>query len=93
MTARLGPSGTPADDHFGMARLRARVEPWPHMPEHHRTSSATRPSRALRRDIIRILAVILSIIALLLTSSALNWVTEAAAPDQSGLADMADSTK
>ena len=49
------------------------------MTEHHQTSSATRPSRALRRDIIRIIAVILSIIALLLTSSALNLVTEAAA--------------
>lgn len=49
------------------------------MTEQHQTSSPARPARALRRDIIRTLAVILAIVALLLTSSALNLVDGATA--------------
>jgi flagellar hook assembly protein FlgD len=79
MMARVGPSGTPGDDLLGMAPLRAREDPRPHMTERHQTSSPARPARALRRDVIRTLAIILAIVALLLTSSALNLVDHVAA--------------
>lgn len=50
------------------------------MTKQHQTASP-RPHRAGRKDVVRALAVLLAIIALVLTSSALNWVTEAAAAE------------
>ena len=44
------------------------------MTEQHRTTTASPSHRAVRKDIIRSLAVILAVVALLLTSSALNLV-------------------
>ena len=51
------------------------------MPAQHRTSHSTRAAGARRRDVVRVLAALLAVIALVLTSSALNWVTEASAAD------------
>jgi flagellar hook assembly protein FlgD len=51
------------------------------MTERLPTSPARRSHRALRKDIIRTLAVVLAVIALVLTSSALNWVTRVAAAE------------
>ncbi len=79
----VGPSGRSDGDLLGMAQARAVAQPWPYMAAHHRP--AAQPSRshgtARRRDALRLLAVVLSVVALILTSSALNWVTEASAAD------------
>jgi len=64
-----------------MALVLAGVEPWQHMPAPHRSAPSTRPHGSARRELIRVLAVVLSVVALVLTSSALNWVTEASAAD------------
>lgn len=77
-----GPSESPRPDLLGMAVPRARVAPWPEMTDQDRsTHPGARPSHHYRRDIVRALAVILAVVALLVTSSALNWVTEARAAD------------
>jgi flagellar hook assembly protein FlgD len=65
----LGPSGSKQRDHLGMAGGRARVEPWQHMPN----------TSVHRRDLVRALAVVLAVVALIATSSAFNWVTPASA--------------
>ena len=81
----LGPSLQRPGDVRGVATGVAPAEPWTHMAEHHRprTSAAGRRDRLRRRDMLRALAVILSLIALLLTSSAMNWVTPARASEAS----------
>lgn len=76
---RVGPPGTLGDDHLAMASTRARDEPWPHMTEQHQTTPTARTARSVRRDVLRVFVVVFAIVALLLTSSALNWVTRAAA--------------
>ncbi len=80
----LGPSGRRGGDLLGMAHRQARPDPWWDMPHHHRSSAPAGGSRGSlhRRDAIRLLAVLLAVIALILTSSALNWVTEASAADE-----------
>lgn len=69
-----------------MALRFARADTGPHMPTSDRTSSPpptgpASPGASWRRDAVRLLAIVLSVIALILTSSALNWVTEARAAD------------
>ena len=55
------------------------------MPERHHITPATRAHLVIhRRDGLRVLAIVLSIVALILTSSALNWVTEARGADGEG---------
>ncbi len=80
----LGPSGRRGGDLFGMALGRAHVEPWQHMPAQHHT--AAQPTRSHgsthRREALRVVAIVIAIIALVLTSSALNLVTEARAADE-----------
>lgn len=50
--------------------------------QHHTVVRSPRPAAsARRRDVLRLLVVVLAVIALILTSSALNWVTEARAAD------------
>ena len=80
---RLGPSGSGGGDLLGMAGAGARVEPWQDMPETHRpVGQPTREGgHARRRDLVRALAVVLAVVALILTSSAMNWVTEASAAE------------
>jgi flagellar hook assembly protein FlgD len=79
----LGPSGRRGDDHFGMAPRGTCPEPWGCMSKPQRPAVPTsRHGPAHGREVIRLLAVILAVIALILTSSALNWVTEASASDE-----------
>jgi flagellar hook assembly protein FlgD len=80
----LGPSGRRGDDHFGMALESAYAEPWRCMSKPQRPAAPSPGPHgvAYRREVTRLLAVILAVIALILTSSALNWVTEARAADE-----------
>ncbi len=82
--APLGPSGRWGGDLLGMARGLARAHPWRYMPTHHRTAAQPTRSRgsARRRDAIRLAAVVLAVVALILTSSALNWVSRVSAADE-----------
>ncbi len=77
----LGPYGQRDGDHRGMAGVLVRLDSGGHMAPHHRSDAG--PTRSgghvRRRDAVRLLAVVLSVLALILTSSALNWVTEAQA--------------
>ncbi len=54
------------------------------MPVHHRTTAHATPSTATarRRDILRVLAIVAAIVALILTSSALNLVSKVSAADE-----------
>ncbi len=81
---RLGPSGCWGGDHLGMAYPDPSVDPWRHMPAHHQIAAhATRlTATARRRDVLRILAIVAAIIALVLTSSALNLVSRVTAADE-----------
>ncbi|MFV2063228.1 MAG: FlgD immunoglobulin-like domain containing protein [Chloroflexota bacterium] len=79
----LGPSRVDGGDVCGMAGEVARAEPWRHMAEPHSLDGAPAQHavRSHRRGVVRGLAVVLSLLALLLTSSALNWVTTARAAE------------
>lgn len=81
---RLGPSEDRGGDLLRMAHPGGGPEPWRHMPAHQSpVAQPTHSGSDRRRDIVRLLVIALCIIALVLTSSALNWVTEArAASDQ-----------
>jgi len=77
-----GPSGNERPDHLGMVSGLARVGPWSGMPSQNRSAHpSARPSHHVRREAVRALAIILAIVALIVTSSALNLVTEARAAD------------
>lgn len=78
----LGPSGDGGGDLVGMSGRSARVEPWLQMPHPYRLAQPARARGPARRgDLVRGLAIVLSVIALILTSSALNWVTDVSAAD------------
>ena len=77
----LGPSGIQDGDHLGMVGFPAGMDPWQVMasPHRHGDQPARRPLLSHRRELARILVLVLSLLALVLTSSALNWITEARA--------------
>ena len=79
----LGPSGHRGDDLQGMASAGGRADAWQHMRAPDRTASEPHRPRLVgrRRDAIRLAAALLAVLALVLTSSALNWVTDARAAD------------
>jgi flagellar hook assembly protein FlgD len=81
----LGPSGRSHGDHLGIAAPSEQVEPWSNMPALHRSvgHSIRESGSTRRRDVFRALAVVLSILALILTSSALNLVDGVSAADPS----------
>ena len=65
-----------------MAPQGARLDTWPHMPAQPHTIHAARSRSSLRRrEGLRLLAILGSIIALILTSSALNLVAGVRAAD------------
>ncbi len=78
-----GPSVDRGGDLVGMAGEFGRIEPWLHMPDLHRTLG--QPARSehtrRRRELIRVVVAVLAVVALLLTSSALNWVATVSAAD------------
>jgi len=75
----LGPSGRMGHDLYGMACANVRAQPLAYMPVHHHTAAAPHRVRLTgrSRDVLRLAAALLAVLALILTSSALNWVTEA----------------
>lgn len=91
LTGRTGPAGGPVTgpsvdrcgDLVGMVGDAGRPEPWLHMPDPQPTlGQPARPDRTTpRRELVRVSVAIVAVIALLLTSSALNLVTGTRAAD------------
>jgi flagellar hook assembly protein FlgD len=66
-----------------MAPARVHLETRQYMSGHHHTGQPVRADGAARRrDVLRLLAIVLSVLGLLLTSSALNLVTPVRAADE-----------
>ena len=85
MPGLLGPSGNRPDDLLGMARRVLPADAGLHMPSPYRSG---RPSerddrQARSRDLLRSVVIALTVVALVLTSSALNWVSSAQAAEES----------
>lgn len=84
--SRPGPSGTGSPDHLGMVGAASSADPWRSMVEQHRSGHPVRRSRPFqRREVVRIVVLLLSLVALLLTGSALNWVSSARAAGGGGV--------
>jgi flagellar hook assembly protein FlgD len=82
----VGPSRPPITDLLGMAggvsRVQAPLDMWGHQSRDDRAGSS---ERARGHDALRVAAIVLSVVALLLTSSALNWVASASAQEEPAL--------